>query len=136
MDAWQFLQLNMQWYQRSLQCTEEALNHDKIDVKCFFVLEAVEAMPHPAELARYLMMPKPTITFIIKKLEKLGYLKRKTVKGDLRKFEMALTPLGQSVQKRGRKTVSDALESSLGRLTVKERENYLSYLLKLSASAS
>lgn len=135
MDAWQFLQLGMQWCQRSLQCTEEALGRDKMDVKSFFVLSAVDEIPHPAELARYLMMPKPTITFIIKKLEKLGYLKRKTVKGDLRKFEMVLTPLGRSVQERGRKTVSDALENSLNKLTKKERENYLSYLLKMSSSA-
>ena len=133
MNAWEILQLNMQWYQRSLQCTETALAHDRLDIKSFFVLSAVEAMPYPAELAKHLMMPKPTITFIIKKLEKSGYLKRKTVRGDLRKFEMVITPLGRSVQDRGRKTVSQALENSFGKLTTKEREAYLACILKMNS---
>ncbi len=62
MDAWEILQLNMHWYQRSMQSTEAALANDKLDIKSFFVLSAVDAMPYPAELAKNLMAPKQTIT--------------------------------------------------------------------------
>jgi DNA-binding transcriptional ArsR family regulator len=41
-----------------------------------FILCTVEANPFPADLARALSMPKPSMTFLIKKLEESGYLRR------------------------------------------------------------
>jgi DNA-binding MarR family transcriptional regulator len=49
-----------------------------------FILCTVEANPFPADLARALSMPKPSMTFLIKKLEESGYLRRQGEKGDLR----------------------------------------------------
>ena len=72
MDAWECLQLNMQWCQLALLSTEAALEKDHLDLKSLFLLSAVDALPFPAELAKRLMVPKPTVTFIIKRMEKAG----------------------------------------------------------------
>ena len=132
MDAWECLQLNMQWCQLALISTEAALEEDHLDLKSLFLLSNVEALPYPAELAKKLMVPKPTITFIIKRMENAGYLKRQTVEGDLRKFAMVITPLGRTVQKRGRNIVTEALEKTLGKLTTAEREAFISTILKMN----
>jgi DNA-binding MarR family transcriptional regulator len=132
MNSWDLLQLNLQFYESITQNAERALAKDKLDTKSFFLLAAVEELKHPAALAKRLMLPKPTVTFLIKKLEKAQYVKRKTVEGDLRRFEIQLTPLGRKVSERGRKTLSDALDVSLGRLTTKEKEHYSALLAKLA----
>ena len=49
------------------------------------------------------------------------------MEGDLRKFEMVITPLGRTVQKRGRDMVTQALEKTMGKITKEEREAFISY---------
>jgi DNA-binding MarR family transcriptional regulator len=107
------------------------LNH-KLDVKSFFLLASIEELKHPAALAKRLTLPKPTVTFLIKKLEQALYVKRKTVAGDLRRFEIQLTPLGRKVCERGLKTVSDAFDVSISPLSSKEREQYSIILQKVA----
>ena len=130
MKSWDLLQLNLQFYQSITQNAERALIVDKLDVKSFFLLASIEELKHPAELARYLMLPKPTVTFLIKKLEKANYVKRKTVVGDLRRFEIQVTLLGRKVLERGKKTLSEAFDVSISPLDAKEREQYGQLLLK------
>ncbi len=132
MNSWDLLQLNLQFYESITQNAERALAKDKLDTKSFFLLAAVEELKHPAALAKRLMLPKPTVTFLIKKLEKAQYVKRKTVEGDLRRFEIQLTPLGRKVSERGRKTLSDALDASISQLSAEERTQYSALLYKLA----
>ena len=131
MDNWDLLQLNLQFYQSITQNAEAALAKDKLEIKSFFLLIACEEVKHPAALAKHLILPKPTVTFLIKKLEQAGYVKRKTVAGDLRRFEIQLTPLGRKVGERGRKTVSDAFDVSISQLSPKQRALYSDLLKKL-----
>ena len=42
--------------------------------KTFFLLTAVEEHPFPAELARKMHLPPPTVTYMIKQLEERGFL--------------------------------------------------------------
>ncbi len=130
MNSWDLLQLHHQFFERITQNAERALAEDKLDVKGFFVLAAIEELKHPAALAKRLVLPKPTVTFLIKKLEQAQYVKRKTVAGDLRRFEIQLTPLGRKVCERGRKTLSGAFDISLSRLSPREREQYGELLRK------
>jgi DNA-binding MarR family transcriptional regulator len=132
MNSWDLLQLNLQFYEGITQNAERALADDKLDVKSFFLLASIEELKHPAALAKRLTLPKPTVTFLIKKLEQALYVKRKTVEGDLRRFEIQLTPLGRKVCERGRKTVSDAFDVSISQLSAKEREQYGVILQKLA----
>jgi DNA-binding MarR family transcriptional regulator len=131
MNSWDLLQLNLQLYESITQNAERALAKDKLDVKSFFLLASVEELKHPAALAKRLTLPKPTVTFLIKKLEQALYVKRKTVAGDLRRFEIQLTPLGRKVCERGLKTVSDAFDASISQLSPKEREQYSVILQKV-----
>ncbi len=130
MNSWDLLQLHLQFYQRITQNAERALAKDKLDVKGFFLLASIEELKHPAALAKRLILPKPTVTFLIKKLERAQYVKRNTVAGDLRRFEIQLTPLGRKVCERGRKTLSDAFDTSLSQLNPREREQYSELLHK------
>ena len=56
-----------------------------------FILSTVEANPFPADLARALSMQKPSMNFLIKKLEESGYLRRQGEKGDLRRYRLTIT---------------------------------------------
>jgi DNA-binding MarR family transcriptional regulator len=132
MNSWDLLQLNLQLYENITQNAERALAVDKLDVKSFLLLASVEDLKHPAALAKRLTLPKPTVTFLIKKLEQALYVKRKTVAGDLRRFEIQLTPLGRTVCERGRKTVSEAFDASISQLSSKERQQYSVILQKLA----
>lgn len=130
MNSWDLLQLHHRFFERVTQNAERALADDKLDIKGFFVLASIEELKHPAALAKRLSLPKPTVTFLIKKLEQAQYAVRKTVAGDLRRFEIQLTPLGRKVCERGRKTLSVAFDSSLSQLSPSEREQYGELLRK------
>jgi DNA-binding MarR family transcriptional regulator len=132
MNSWDLLQLNLQLYESITQNAERALAQDKLDIKSFFLLASIEELKHPAALAKRLTLPKPTVTFLIKKLEQALYVKRKSVAGDLRRFEIQLTPLGRKVCERGLKTVSDAFDASISQLSPKEREQYSVILQKVA----
>jgi DNA-binding MarR family transcriptional regulator len=134
MDSWNLLQLNLQLYESITQNAERALAKDKLDVKSFFLLASIEELKHPAALAKRLTLPKPTVTFLIKKLEQALYVNRKAVAGDLRRFEIQLTPLGRKVCERGLKTVSDAFDASISQLSPKERQQYSLILQKVTVS--
>jgi DNA-binding MarR family transcriptional regulator len=130
MNGWDLLQLNLQFYQTISQNAERTLAKDKLEAKGFFLLAAVDEFKHPADLAKRLMLPKPTVTFLIKKLEQAQYVKRKSVAGDLRRFEIQLTPTGRRVLERGRKTLSAAFDATISQLSSREREQYSELLQK------
>ena len=97
MNSWDLLQLNLRFYESITQNAERALAEDKLDVKSFFLLASIEELKHPAALAKRLTLPKPTVTFLIKKLEQALYVKRKTVEGDLR-FRLEALEGGEGVE--------------------------------------
>jgi DNA-binding MarR family transcriptional regulator len=132
MGSWDLLQLNLQLYESITQNAERALAKDKLEVKSFFLLASVESLKHPAALAKHLGLPKPTVTFLIKKLEQVQYVRRKTVAGDLRRFEIQLTPLGRKVCERGRKTLGEAFDACISHLSTNEREQFGGLLRKLA----
>jgi DNA-binding MarR family transcriptional regulator len=55
-----------------------------LETKELFVLSEVDAHPHPAELAKVLCMPKPSVTMYVKRLEAAGFLRREIDGADLR----------------------------------------------------
>jgi DNA-binding MarR family transcriptional regulator len=59
-----------------LERAEPELSSLELDAKRLFILCTVEAHPFPADLARALSLPKPSMTFLVKKLEESGYLRR------------------------------------------------------------
>jgi DNA-binding MarR family transcriptional regulator len=92
-----------------------------IDTKELFVLAAVDDHPHPAALAEALLMPKPTVTVYIKRLEAGGFMKREIDRDDLRRHRLSLTPEGRKAATRGMALLSEGFGERLGRLTAAQQ---------------
>ena len=60
-----------------------ALHELGIEVKDLFLLAELDAHPHPAALAEALLIPKPSITVYVKRLEAAELVKREIDSADL-----------------------------------------------------
>ena len=87
-----------------------------LETKELFLLSEVDAHPHPAELAERLLMPKPTVTVYLKRLETAGFVRREIDTKDLRRHRLQLTPSGRKVTARGLALLSHAFGARLSRL--------------------
>ena len=84
--------------------------------KAFFLLEAVGEHPFPAELARRMHLPPPTVTYLVKQLESKGYLERRAEPGDLRKFRLVRTAAGDRAIKQGQDSLANVFGERLRRV--------------------
>jgi DNA-binding MarR family transcriptional regulator len=82
---------------------------------------AFEANAFPADLARVLSMPKPSMTFLIKKLEESGYLRRQGEKGDLRCYRLTITPAGIKARDKGAEPVNRIFGACLNSLSAADQ---------------
>jgi DNA-binding MarR family transcriptional regulator len=103
-----------------------------LDTKELFLLGEVEAHPYPAELAAVLVMPKPTVTVYVKRLEAAGFLRREIDAADLRRHRLLVTPAGRKALSRGLALLSDAFGARLERLSASERTALQRLLEKLA----
>jgi DNA-binding MarR family transcriptional regulator len=103
-----------------------------LETKELFVLAEIETHPHPAELAAFLSMPKPSVTVYVKRLEAAGFLRREIDCADLRRHRLSLTPTGRKTMTRGLALLSDAFGSRLGRLSMAQQAELATLLEKLS----
>ena len=83
-------------------------------------LETVGDAPFPAELARRMHLPPPTVTYLVKQLEAKGFLERRAEPGDLRKFRLVQTAAGREALGRGTEALGLVLGERLRRLDPKE----------------
>jgi DNA-binding MarR family transcriptional regulator len=102
-----------------------------LEVKELFVLSEVDEHPYPAELAAALLMPKPTMTLYVKRLEGAGFLKREIDAADLRKHRLVMTPAGRKVMQRGLTLLADAFAARLSRLSGSEQAQLRGLIEKL-----
>ena len=72
MRPWELLLRNVNVLHSVLEKAEPELSLLELDTKRLFILCMVDANAFPADLARVLSMPKPSMTFLIKKLEESG----------------------------------------------------------------
>ena len=94
-----------------------------LEVKELFMLAAVDDHPYPAELSGACLMPKPTVTMYVKRLESAGFLKREIDSADLRRHRLALTAEGRKVMTRGMAALAEAFGERLARLgSVQQQE--------------
>jgi DNA-binding MarR family transcriptional regulator len=100
--------------------------------KEFFLLAKLDDHPYPADLARALITPKPSITFMVKRMEAAGFIQRQTEADDLRRFRLTLTRSGRRVMEAARAILDEAFGRRLARLTAGERAELLRILLRLS----
>jgi DNA-binding MarR family transcriptional regulator len=102
-----------------------------IEVKELFLLAELDAHPHPAALAEVLLVPKPSVTVYVKRLEAAGFVKREIDNADLRRHKLSLTPEGRKVMAAGQALVAEAFGRRLARLTATQQAELKSLLEKL-----
>jgi DNA-binding MarR family transcriptional regulator len=131
-DAARIWSLNYRLLMTTITSVADEIEALGLDTKELFVLAEIDEHPHPAELAATLCMPKPTVTFNLKRLEAAGFARREIDAADLRRHRMLVTPTGRKVMTRGLALLSEAFGARLGRLTNAEQAELKGLLEKLS----
>jgi len=92
-----------------------------LEIKEFLLLTKLDGHPNPADLARALLVPKPSVTFLVKRMEAAGYLKRELQTDDLRRFRLTLTASGRRAMESARNIIDEEFGRRLSRLTQAQR---------------
>jgi DNA-binding MarR family transcriptional regulator len=108
-----------------------ALRELGIEVKELFLLGELDAHPHPAALAEALLIPKPSVTVYVKRLEAAELVKREIDSADLRRHKLSLTPEGRKVMTSGLALLAEAFGRRLARLTATQQAELKSMLEKV-----
>jgi DNA-binding MarR family transcriptional regulator len=131
-DAAQVWTLNYRMMMSLMDGVAPAIRALHLEMKELFLLADVDEHPHPADLANALLMPKPTVTVIVKRLEAAGYLRRQIDASDLRRHTLTLTPAGRRAMTRGLAILSEAYGKRLARLTAREQAQLAAIIEKMS----
>jgi DNA-binding MarR family transcriptional regulator len=118
---WQLWTLNFELLISIMAEVEPRVRAQGLEMKEFLLLSKVDEHPSPAQLARALMTPKPTVTFLVKRVEAAGFVKRETKPEDLRRFHLTLTPSGRKAMEASRDVLDAAFARRLARLTQAQR---------------
>ena len=118
---WTLWTLNFQVMTSLMVEVAPRLRELRLEIKEFLLLSKLDEHPNPADLARALVMPKPSVTFMVKRMEGLGYLRRELQPDDLRRFRLTLTPSGRSAMERAREIFDQEFGRRLSRLTQAQR---------------
>jgi DNA-binding MarR family transcriptional regulator len=103
-----------------------------LEVKELFLLAELEAQPHPAALAEALLIPKPSVTVYVKRLEAAGFVKREIDSSDLRRHKLSLTPDGRKTLTRGLTLLAGAFGKRMSRLTTGQQAEFNAMLERLA----
>src|SRR5258708_12568052 len=101
---WTLWTLNFRFMTSVLADVAPRIRALRLEIKEFLLLSKLDEHPNPADLARALVTPKPSVTFMLKRMDALGYLRRELQSDDLRRFRLTLTPSGPPPMKRPRTT--------------------------------
>ena len=102
-----------------------------LEIKELLMMSELDANPHPAALSNACLMPKPTVTMYVKRLEAAGYVKREIDSTDLRRHLLSLTTEGRKVMTRGMSFLAEAFGERLERLDAGEQQALRKLLEKL-----
>jgi DNA-binding MarR family transcriptional regulator len=136
MRPWELLLRKVNLLHSVLERAEPELGSLELDAKRLFILCTVEAHPFPADLARALSLPKPSMTFLVKKLEESGYLRRQGEKGDLRRYRLTITTAGIKARDKGAEVVNRIFGACLYRLSAADQATFSRIVDQLQPRAS
>jgi len=136
MRPWELLLRNVNVLHSVLERAEPELSSLELDTKRLFILCMVDANPFPADIARALSLPKPSITFLVKKLEESGYLRRQGEKGDLRRYRLTITPAGIKARDKGAEVVNGIFGARLKSLNAADQATFCRIVDQLQPRAS
>lgn len=90
----------------------------------FFIMAALEDYPYPSQLADALTLPSPTVSFIVKKLEKSGFIVRSMEKTDLRRYRLTITEKGKFALNAGQEVMNKKARSLFNKFSESELEEF------------
>jgi DNA-binding MarR family transcriptional regulator len=129
---WELWTLNFQLSMSVMNEVAPRIRVLKLEMKEFFLLSSLDAHPSPAALARALLLPKPSVTFMIKRMEAAGYVRRELQSADLRRFHLTLTSSGRRAMEKARTILDEAFGERLTRLTAAQRSELAKLLQRLA----
>jgi DNA-binding MarR family transcriptional regulator len=118
---WALWTLNLQVMTSLMAEVAPRIRALRLEIKEFLLLSKLDENPNPADLARALMTPKPTVTFLVKRMEALGYVHREMQRDDLRRFRLTLKPSGRRAMESAREIFDQEFGRRLARLTQAQR---------------
>jgi DNA-binding MarR family transcriptional regulator len=130
-EAERIFRLNLQLSTETLNAAAGEIEALGMEAKEFFVLDAIEERPYPAELARHLAMPKPTVAAYLKSFQKLELVSRAIDETDMRRHRLGLTERGSQVLKLARESLAREYGEKLARLTAEEQAELARLFKKL-----
>jgi len=122
---WTLWTLNFQFMTSLMADVAPRIRALRLEIKEFLLLSKVDEHPNPADLARALITPKPSVTFMVKRMEALGYLRRELQRDDLRRFRLTLTPSGRRALEGAREIFDEEFGRRLSRLTQAQRSQLM-----------
>jgi DNA-binding MarR family transcriptional regulator len=132
--SWALWTLNLGVSMSLLAEAEPRVREHGLEMKELLLLDKLDEHPNPAALARALLTPKPSITFMVKRMEAAGFIRRETQADDLRRFRLTLTPSGRKAMEAARALLDEAFERRLARLSQGERSELARLLERLQTS--
>src|SRR5690349_10055681 len=118
-DGARIFRLNLRLSTETLAAAAPEIEAVGLEPKEFFVLDGLEERPYPAELARHLSMPKPTVTLYLKNLQGRGLIVRAIDRQDMRRHRLELTELGRETVTSARAILSARYGERLARLSAR-----------------
>jgi len=110
---------------------------DITQTQIFTIMTLAEKAPcRLNELSEKLHIAAPTVTGIVDRLEKSGYVRRIPDSEDRRAINVDLTPKGQKIAKKLKTTLKKKWKDLLEKLPKEDRENYVSILRKIQRGMS
>lgn len=129
---WEIWTLNFELTMAVMAEVEPEVREQGLELKEFLLLGKLDDHPHPADLARVLFTPKPSITFMVKRMEAAGFIQRQTEAGDLRRFRLTLTRTGRKAMEAARAILDQAFARRLARLATGERAELARILVRMA----
>jgi DNA-binding MarR family transcriptional regulator len=129
---WELWTLNFELTMSVMSEVEPEVRAQGLEMKEFFLLSKLDDHPYPGDLARALITPKPSVTFMVKRMEAAAFVQRQTEAGDLRRFRLTLTRSGRKAMEAARAILDEAFARRLARLSAAERAELARILVRLA----
>jgi len=100
-----------------------------------WLLKVLSQRPYPSEAARAMGLPPPTVSHMVRRLERAGFLAREVDPEDLRRHRLRLTPKGARALRRAEALMAEAFARRASRLQEGERAELLRLFAKLEEDA-
>ena len=100
-----------------------------------WLLKVLSQRPYPSEAARAMRLPPPTVSHMVRRLERAVFLAREVDPEDLRRHRLRLTPKGTRALRRAEALMAEAFARRASRLQEGERAELLRLFAKLEEDA-